>query len=159
MSQSGDWVQSRLRQLRHSEHGGAMVELAVVLPVLILISIGVMDYGRVYFTSIAVANAARAGAEYGAQNLGTYSDKHSDMQAFAQADGSEVGAITVTSARVCRCGSTVVTCSTTSECGGGYGPAMLFIEVTASKTVPLLLNYPGLPSSVSISRKAVWRAY
>ena len=54
-----------LLRLRSSEHGGALAELAVVLPLLILIAIGVMDYGRVYFTAIAVANAARAGAEWG----------------------------------------------------------------------------------------------
>ena len=149
----------RLSLFGSSEHGGALAELAVVLPVLVLIAIGVMDYGRVYFTSIAVANAARAGAEWGAQGLGAYSDKHSEMQAFAQLDGAQVSPITVTSARVCRCGNTVVPCSTTPDCGGGYGPAAEYVEVTASKTVTLLINYPGLPSSIPISSKAIWRAY
>jgi hypothetical protein len=135
-----------------------MVELAVVMPILILIAIGVMDYGRVYFTSIAVANAARAGAEWGAQNLGAFADKDPEIQAFAQADGAEVAPITVTSARVCRCGSTVVTCGTTADCGGGYGPAMEFVEVTASKSVALLIKWPGLPTTINVSRKAVWRA-
>lgn len=152
-------VLKRLSRLHLSDRGGAMVELAVVLPVLILIAIGVMDYGRVYFTSIAVANAARAGAEWGAQNLGAYSDKHAEMQAFAKADGAEVGTMIVTSSRVCRCGNTVVTCSTTSDCGGGYGPAAEYVEVTASKTVALLLKYPGLPASIAVSRTAIWRAY
>jgi len=142
-----------------SEVGGAMVELAVVLPVLVLIAIGVMDYGRVYFTSIAVVNAARAGAEWGAQGgLGAYSTDAVGIRTFAQNDGAEVGTITITSNRVCRCSSTVVTCATASDCGGGYGPAMEFVEVTATKAVPLLLRYPGLPASITISRTAVFRA-
>ena len=149
----------RLGLFPRSERGGAMVELAVVLPVLILIAVGVMDYGRVYFTSIAVANAARAGAEWGAQGGGgAFSTNTAGIQAFAQNDGSEVGTITIASSRVCRCGATVVTCSTGSDCGGGYGPAAEFVEVTATKTVPLLLKYPGIPTSITVSRTAVFRA-
>ena len=151
-------LRRRFGLLRDSEAGNAMVELAVVMPILILIAIGVMDYGRVYFTSIAVANAARAGAEWGAQNLGAFATDAAGIQAFAQADGNEVAPITITSARVCRCGSTVVTCGTTSDCGGGYGPAMEFVEVTASKSVALLIKWPGLPTSITVSRTAVWRA-
>ena len=148
----------RLARLRTSEHGGALAELAVVLPLLILIAVGVMDYGRVFFTSIAVSNAARAGAEWGAQRLGVNSDKYAEMAAFAQLEGAEAGTITISANRVCRCGTTVVTCSTGADCGGGYGAAMQFVEVTATKSVTLLLRYPGLPTSVNISRTAIFRS-
>lgn len=146
----------RLARLRRSEEGGAMVELAVILPVLILISIGVMDYGRVYFTSIAVANAARAGAEWGARTPANSVDQ-ANIQNFAMLDGAEAGTITVTSNTYCKCGGTTVTCATTSDCGGGYGKPAVYVEVTASKTVALLLKYPGLPASVNISRTATFR--
>jgi len=145
-------------RLRRSERGGAMIELAVVMPVLILMCVGVMDYGRVFFTSIAVSNAARAGAEYGAQRLGVNSSFTTNMQNFAKLDGAQAGTITVTANRVCRCGATVVTCATTVDCGGGYGPAAEFIEVTASKTVALLIKYPGLPTSIPIARTAIFRS-
>lgn len=144
----------RLRRLHRSEHGGAMLELAVVLPVLILIAIGVMDYGRVYFTSIAVANAARAGAEYGVSSTGNQNDQTS-IQNFAKLDGAEVGTMTVTSNTVCKCGATVVACSGTT-CGG-YGVPRVYVQVTASKDVALLLKYPGLPTTVTISRTATFR--
>jgi len=148
----------RLARLRSSEGGNAMVELAVALPVLILIAIGVMDYGRVFFTSIAVVNAARAGAEWGAFGQGTRSDKFTEMGDFAKLEGAEAGTITVTANRTCRCGVTTVTCSTTPDCGGGYGPPAEFIEATASKTVTLFLKYPGLPTSIPISRTATFRS-
>jgi Flp pilus assembly protein TadG len=135
-----------------------MVELAVALPILILMAVGIMDYGRVFFTSIAVSNAARAGAEWGAQNLGVNSDKFTQMGDFAKLEGAQAGTINVSANRTCRCGVTVVTCSTASDCGGGYGPAAEYIEVTASKTVALLIKYPGLPTSINISRTATFRS-
>lgn len=146
----------RLLLLRRSEHGGAMVELAVVLPVLILLAVGVMDYGRVYFTSIAVANAARAGAEWGAQGNSFYT-KDAEMQSFAKLDGAEAAPITVTSNHVCMCGGTTVGCSGTT-CPSGYGAPIVLVNVTATKTVALLLKYPGLPTTVTISRTATFRA-
>jgi len=134
-----------------------MVELAVVLPVLVLLAIGVMDYGRVYFTSIAVANAARAGAEWGASgSTGAYQDD-ARIQSFAQLDGAEAAPITITSNHVCKCGGTTVTCAGTT-CSGGYGVPIVLVEVTASKTVALLIKYPGLPTSVTITRTATFRA-
>ena len=42
-----------------------MLEFALVLPVLLLVIIGVLDLGRAFFSSIALANIAREGARYG----------------------------------------------------------------------------------------------
>jgi len=49
--------------------GQAMLELALVLPVLLLLTIGLIEFGRVAYYSIEVSDAARAGAQYGAQSL------------------------------------------------------------------------------------------
>ena len=139
---------------RSNRRGGAMVELVVVLPILVLLAIGVMDFGRVFFTSISVANAARAGAEWGAFDVAR-TVQTTNMQDFAKADGADAGTMTVTSNVVCRCAATVVACS--SVCGG-YGDARVFVEVTASKPVNFFLNYPGIPSSITVSRTATFRA-
>jgi hypothetical protein len=42
--------------------GQSMVELAITLPLLVLIMIGVLDLGRTFFGLITVTNAAREGA-------------------------------------------------------------------------------------------------
>jgi hypothetical protein len=52
----------------------------------------------------------------------------------------------------------VVPCGTSADCGGGYGPAAEFLEVTASKSVALLIKYPGLPTSINILRTATFRS-
>lgn len=64
---------------RPSLAGQGLVEFALTLPLLILIMVGVLDLGRLYFASMTVTNAAREGARYGAANPGA-----SDIAAHAQ---------------------------------------------------------------------------
>ena len=49
---------------RAGERGTATVELAFLAPLLILLGVGVADFGRVMYASMVVNNAARAGAQY-----------------------------------------------------------------------------------------------
>ena len=42
----------------------ALVEVAIVLPILLLLILGAMDFGRMFFTKIVLTNAAREGANY-----------------------------------------------------------------------------------------------
>jgi Flp pilus assembly protein TadG len=51
----------RLRDKR-GERGAAAVEFALVLPVLILLILGLLEFGRLYNVQISLANAAREGA-------------------------------------------------------------------------------------------------
>ena len=148
------------RRFGRTRSGGAAVELAVVFPVLLLLIIGVVDYGRVFYTSVAVSNAARAGAEWGAQSSTTSGGPTNvtdtaGMKAFAQADGNEAGTLTVTPLVYCECGGAAHSC--TNACGGGAAPDV-FVKITASKSVSMFLPYPGLPSSILVSRTAIFRS-
>ena len=49
-------------------HAAAAVEMAVLLPVLMTIVLGAVDFGRYAYTYIAVTNGARAGAAYASMN-------------------------------------------------------------------------------------------
>src|SRR5438067_2087591 len=44
------------------ERGQSLVELALLLPLLMMIVLGAIDFGRLYFAYTAIANAAREGA-------------------------------------------------------------------------------------------------
>jgi Flp pilus assembly protein TadG len=52
------------------QDGQSLVEFALALPVLLLILLGLADFGRAFYYTTAIANAARAGAEYAAKNAG-----------------------------------------------------------------------------------------
>lgn len=47
---------------RRRAHGQSLVEFALVLPVLLLVFMGILDFGRAVFASNTLSNAARGGA-------------------------------------------------------------------------------------------------
>lgn len=47
-----------------SEKGQAMVEFALVLPILLTLLCGIIDFGWLYYNQITLNNAAREGARY-----------------------------------------------------------------------------------------------
>jgi len=49
---------------RRTETGQAVAELAMVLPVLLLILLGCLDLGRAFYVWMALANGSREGARY-----------------------------------------------------------------------------------------------
>lgn len=53
-------------QKTKNERAQTMVEFAIVFPVLLLITYGLIEFGRMLFIYAAVTNAAREGARYGA---------------------------------------------------------------------------------------------
>jgi Flp pilus assembly protein TadG len=48
--------------LIRDEHGGALVEFAIVMPLLMLIVGGIIDFGTLYYNKQVLTNASREGA-------------------------------------------------------------------------------------------------
>lgn len=150
-----DLIVRTLKALRRSDAGAAAVELAMVLPLLALLAVGVADFGRMYFTSIAVSNATRAGAHYGSQST-TTSGNFAGIEQATRNDAADLGEITVASSRFCRCpDGSAPACTGTCP---SYGAPQVFVHVSASKTYAFLIKYPGLPPTVPITRTATFRA-
>lgn len=61
-------LRSESSRTRHRLHhrGQALVELAIILPVILLLVVAAVDLGRLFYAQIAVENAAREGALYAA---------------------------------------------------------------------------------------------
>ncbi len=130
--------------------GASLVELALLTPVLLLLSLGVIEYGRYEYFSILVANAAREGAQYGSQNLGTAADTPG-IQLAASQDAQSLSELTVTSVEQCGCtGSALSSTCPASGCTAPGHP-LVYVQVTASATINSLFNYPGIPSSLTLS--------
>jgi Flp pilus assembly protein TadG len=47
---------------RSDERGAVMVELAIILPVLLMLLVGIMEFGKYYSTKVSLQAAAREGA-------------------------------------------------------------------------------------------------
>jgi Flp pilus assembly protein TadG len=59
-------VGGEIRKLIVREHGQALVEMALILPVLLLLLMGIVQFGIIFSGQIAVASAAREGARIAA---------------------------------------------------------------------------------------------
>jgi Flp pilus assembly protein TadG len=62
------------RPFRRDESGQAIVEVALFLPIFVLLLMGTIDFGRYEYTGIMLGNGARAGTQYGSQNTTTAAD-------------------------------------------------------------------------------------
>lgn len=152
-----------------SQRGMALVEFAIVVPVLIMVLIGLIEYGRYTYFTIEIANAAHAGAVYGSQSSVT-GDNFTSMKNAAIADGQNtivpLTVSNVTAQYVCACwNGTTQTPSpaTAANCGtncttAGYRP-VTYAQVTVTGTMSPLFNYrnAGIPASWTVTRTATIR--
>ena len=52
----------KLTGLRRDQRGAALIEVALTLPLMLLVSVGIFEFGRAYQTWQVLTNAAREGA-------------------------------------------------------------------------------------------------
>ena len=72
----------RLRQLlrrSRGQEGAAAVEFAIVLPILVLLVLGALDMGHMYYIDHLITNASREGARFAAKYTGTTAEPTSDQ--------------------------------------------------------------------------------
>ena len=68
-----------------SEKGAALLEAAITIPVILLISVGIFEFGRAYQTWQVLTNAAREGARLAVINGTTDADVTARVRAYMQA--------------------------------------------------------------------------
>jgi Flp pilus assembly protein TadG len=149
---------ARLHNRRFSERGAALAELAVALPILIVVLLGAVDFGRLWTEGLAISNAVRAGAQYGSEStlaaLDTTGIKRSvrnDLESMM--DASDIKAISVKSYCECEDGTSV-------DCDDKCGVLQprTYVQVRVDKTFNTLFPYPGVPKEVTLVRQARCRA-
>jgi Flp pilus assembly protein TadG len=113
----------------------AALELAVVVPVLLLLFIIVIDYGRAYFYSMTIETCARNGALYACDSITSAQSPYTSVTQAALADA---GSLTPP--------PTVTSTNGTDASGNAY------VEVTVSWDFQPITRYPGLPSPLTLTR-------
>jgi Flp pilus assembly protein TadG len=69
-------------RISRSQTGQTAVEFALVLPILILILMGVFDFGRAFYAYSVVANSAREGARAGVYASATDTDVTNAIKSY-----------------------------------------------------------------------------
>jgi len=57
-----------MAKLRKREQGQALVEFAIVLPILLMVVCGIIDFGWLFYNQLSVQNACREGARFACVN-------------------------------------------------------------------------------------------
>lgn len=141
------------RNYKHKrQSGSAMLELALGFPVLLLVLCGTADFGRMFYTSIVVNNAARAGAQYAAL-WPTHANDITNIVLAAKNDANNMAGLTVSAVQACTCNGAAVSC--TSVCNGTVPVA--YVTVNTRATFKTFLAYAGIPASTVINGSATMR--
>ena len=120
--------------------------MGAAVPLIALLLLAVVDFGRFFYVSMAVHGAARAGAQYGSQTLATAADT-AGMRSAASADwnNSSLGLTVSPSQCTCVSGSHVAACPA-DHCGDDANAT--FVQVDTQVPVSSVIAYLGIPSSV-----------
>ena len=137
-----------------------------VLPLLVLIIIGTVDFARLFYTAIELTNAARAATQYAA----SLTTRPNDDVGIKNAAIGAAPNIELTTTDVelhtplpplCWCVgdtgspfSSAVSC--TSACSGGQHLVQT-VTVTVSKTFTFIARLPGIPATLPLQRAATQR--
>lgn len=60
------WFYDLRKRFRKNEQGQSLVELALILPLIVIILFGVLEFGRIFHSYMIITHAAREGARIGA---------------------------------------------------------------------------------------------
>ena len=145
----------RMCRMARNDRGGSLLELAFVTPFLMLLLLGIVDFGRAYYEAMEVAGAAHAAAEYGSQNP-------SDLAGIAEAaraDAPDVSNLSVaTPAYGCECSdgtSYSANCSAAPTC---LNNVVYTVRVTVTANYSPWFRIPGVPTTLRITKSAAMRS-
>lgn len=148
-------VRGDKRRLRR-DGGSAAVEMALVTPLLVGLLLSAFDFGRVFHYAVSVTGAAHAGAQWGSTSTAN-SQNTSQMRTIAESHAPGLG-VTASATTICRCGNGTATPSPQACNVGCVGTLRMYASVTATRTFTTTVNYPGIPSTIVITRTAQLRA-
>jgi Flp pilus assembly protein TadG len=147
----------RLPTALRSDRGSSLFEMALLTPFLLLLLLGVVDFGRAYYLSSEVAGAAHAGALYATEN--PFDNAGIDNAAIG--DAPNVPGLTANNINVsegCECsdgtGFSANCSSTPTTCSANV---VSKISVTVSAVYTTLFPWPGVPRSISLTQTATMR--
>ncbi len=139
--------------VRSLSRGQSAVELALIAPVLLVLLVLVGEFLRIYYFTIALNNAARAGVQYGINSPANAADLQG-MQQAALNDGADINGLHAVASEYCQCSDgSSVSCGTAGACAD----ERVYVEVDTSGIFYTLADWPGFPRSIALSGKAIMR--
>jgi Flp pilus assembly protein TadG len=146
----------RHRMAMGDDVGQAFVELALALPIYVMLLLGSAEFGLLAYASIEVSNAARAGVAYGAQSAATAADL-TGMATAATNDGSNVAGLGATATEFWSCSNAPSTQSSTPPTCTTGNHVLNYVQVNTTAAVSPPIQLPGLPLTFTLHGQAIMR--
>ena len=121
----------------------AALELAILLPFLAFLFVICLDFGRLFYHSLTIANCARNGALWASDPVTRSQSPYATVQDAALADASSL--------RPALVGSNVSSASGTDANGDP------FVTVTVTYAFHTITNFPGVASQWDLTRTVQMR--
>ena len=131
-----------------NRRGVAALELVIILPVLITIVLGCVDFGRFAYTHIAVTNGARAGADFASSNRYTAVSQTTWLTNVRQAVLDEMSQMPGFNSADLSVPTPVVTTENTG---------LKRLSVQVNYPFKTIVTWPGIPSQMALTRTVQMR--
>ena len=143
------------RRIDTSESGAALVEFAIVLPLLATLIFGVIEFGSMYSSLLEVRSAAREGARLAAVDNGCVWPAPAGCSATSSGQLSDLK--TATQARATGLASTAVSVSVTYPQGIGHPAVGDNVTVCVNYTFHTITGLFPFLNGITLHSKGVFR--
>lgn len=147
-------------RLRSDRSGAAIMEFALVTPILAMMLLGMIDISLWITARMSVERAARAGAEYSVLHGFNQSAIATAVTSATKTRSTYMSTITASPAATQWCGCPSETGVTTAACGStctGGADAGTYVTANAQSTYHFINSWPGVTSPATITSAATVR--
>jgi len=138
------------------DRADALVEMAILLPLLMTLLVGAVNLAMAAYTAFEVSNAALAGVQYGVQSAATAGDT-TGIQTAAANDASNITLGTTTATKSCICADGSASTCRSTDCSGSQIETILTVktQATYSPFLPIYGNWPSITLHGSAVQKVL----
>ncbi len=145
-------IMRELRKLFRHRAGNVTIEFGFVVLFMATLAVGAYDFGNLGYQKIAITNAARAGSQYGVQDMATAQDLAGMVQAARNDINDTANALDIDAANYYFCPNQTpnVVADASVLCDDGSF-SYFYVEVTVEHQIELLFPYPYVTSPQTIA--------
>jgi len=139
-----------------AERGAALLELAICLPMMMVIFTGIVDYALLIQDQMTISKAAAAGAAFG--SIYGNQDDLAGMQSAAASAAVGVSGFSAVASDVYTCSPGGAAVTSDSSCSG-YGTPIKYVRIVATGTSPTLVaaSLLNLPNTLTLQSTTYFR--
>ncbi len=149
-------IAKSIDELLRNSAGNMTIEFGFVILFMVTLAVGAYDFGNLGYQKIAVTNAARAGSQYGVQDMSTAEDTDGMIQAARNDINDTANALDISAGNYYFCPGQGEVADESILCDDGTF-SYFYVEVTVEDEIELMLPYPFVASPQVVASTNIMR--